>query len=287
MITNAFGMTWLSYALIAAVGEVDQVFVESSPAGDRQVAQGVIDGVVLVTGASSGIGAGLAARFHSRGARVIISGRDRTRLKRMAARHPGMSAVIMDVADPKSVTRGMEEVAARTPHLTTLINNAGIQRMLDFSAAEPPRPSDVASEIDTNLTGLINVTAAALPLLRRAPRSRVVHVGSGLGFVPLAKAPVYSATKAAVHSFTVSLRRQLAGSTVQVVEIIAPVVDTALHRDLPSPPPMAMPVDAFVDRAMRRLDAGEDEIAIGLGRVSRIGARVAPKRLFSLMNSGD
>ncbi|NEM08166.1 SDR family NAD(P)-dependent oxidoreductase [Geodermatophilus normandii] len=247
----------------------------------------VIDGVVLVTGAGSGIGAAMAARFHARGARVIVSGRDRARLESMAARHPGMSVVAMDVADPGSVTRGMAEVTAEVPHLTTLVNSAGIQRLLDFSAAEPPGPSDVAAEIATNLTGLIDVTAAALPLLRRAPRSRVVHIGSGLGFVPLAAAPVYSATKAAVHSFATSLRRQLATSTVQVVEIIAPVVDTPLHRDLGSVPPMAMPLDDFVDRAMRGLDAGKDEVAIGLGRVSRIGARVAPKRLFSIMNSDD
>lgn len=249
--------------------------------------QRVVDGVVLVTGASSGIGAGLAARLHARGAQVIISGRDRARLDAVAARYPGMSVLVMDVADPESVTRGLADVAAHTPHLTTLVNNAGIQRLLDFTAAEPPRVADVASEVATNLTGLIHVTAAALPLLRRAPLSRVVHIGSGLGFVPLAKAPVYSATKAAVHSFTVSLRWQLAGSSVQVVEIIPPVVDTPLHRDMPAAPPMAMPLERFLDRAMRGLDAGKDEIPIGLGRLSQIGARVAPKRLFSLINRGD
>ena len=215
------------------------------------MAQRVVDGVVLVTGASSGIGAGIAARLHARGARVIISGRNLARLESVAARHPGMSVVVMDVADPQSVTRELADVAAGTPHLTTLVNNAGIQRLIDFTAAEPPGPADIAAEIVTNFAGLINVTAAALPLLRRAPRSRVVHVGSGLGFVPYAKAPVYSATKAAVHSFTVSLRRQLAGSTVQVVEIIPPVVDTPLHRDMPSAPPMAMPLERFLDRAMR------------------------------------
>lgn len=249
--------------------------------------QRVVDGVVLITGASSGIGAGLAARLHARGARVIISGRDRSRLESVAARHPGMSAVVMDVADPESISRAMAEVADQTPHLTTLVNNAGVQRMLDFSAAQLPEPADVASEIATNLTGLIGVTAAALPLLRRAPRSRVVNVGSGLGFVPLSAAPVYSATKAAVHSFSISLRGQLAGSSVQVVEIIPPVVDTPLHRDLPSAPPMAMPLERFLDKAMRGLDKGKDEIPIGLGRVSQIGARVAPKRLFSLINSGS
>ncbi len=245
------------------------------------------DEIVLVTGAGSGIGAALAARFHARGARVVLSGRDRGRLEAVATRLPGASVLVMDVADPDSVARGLAEVTADVPHLTTLVNNAGIQRPLDFTAAEPPAPSEVASEIATNLTGLVTVTAGALPLLRRAPRSRVVHMGSGLGFVPLASAPVYSATKAAVHSFSVSLRRQLAGSTVQVVEVIAPVVDTQLHRDMPSVPPMAMPLERFADRVMRSLDAGTDEIAIGLGRVSRIGARVAPGRLFAVMNRGD
>ncbi|WP_247827379.1 SDR family oxidoreductase [Arthrobacter antioxidans] len=247
----------------------------------------VVDGAVLITGASSGIGAGLAARFHARGARVIISGRDRTRLEAVAARHPGMSVIIMDVADPESVSRGLAAVARETPYLTTLVNNAGIQRLLDFSVAEPPGPADLTAEIDTNFAGLVTVTAAALPLLRRAPKARVVHIGSGLGFVPYARTPVYSATKAAVHSFTVSLRHQLAGSTVQVVEIIPPVVDTPLHRSLPSTPPMAMPLDRFLDRAIHGLDAGKDEIPVGLGRVSQIGARVFPKRLFSLINRGD
>jgi len=251
------------------------------------VAQRIADGVVLVTGASSGIGAGLAARFHARGVRVILAGRDQARLESVAVRHAGTSAVVMDVADPDSVARAMAAVAADTPHLTTLVNNAGIQRMVDFTADELPDPADIACEIATNLTGLVNVTAAALPLLRRAPRARVVHVGSGLGFVPYAKAPVYSATKAAVHSFAVSLRSQLAASTVQVVEIIPPVVDTPLHRDMPAAPPRAMPLERFLDRVMRGLDAGKDEIPIGLGRVSQIGARVAPKRLFALINHGS
>jgi uncharacterized oxidoreductase len=248
------------------------------------MAQRLQEEVVLVTGASSGIGAGLAERLHARGARVIISGRDRARVESVAAHHPGMSAVVMDVTDPQSITGGLAEVAAAHSHLSTLINNAGIQQMLDFSTAQPPRPDAVAAEIATNLTGLINVAAAALPLLRQAPPSRVVNVSSGLGFVPYAKVPVYSATKAAVHSFSISLRWQLAGSGVQVVEIVPPVVDTPLHRNLPSPPPMAMSLERFLDRAMRGLDEGKDEISVGLGRVSQIGARLCPNRLFWLIN---
>lgn len=128
------------------------------------------------------------------------------------------------------------------------------------------------------------MTLAGLPLLRRAGRARVVHVGSGLGFVPLAAAPVYSATKAAVHSFTVSLRHQLRGSGVAVVEIVPPAVATALHRDQASAPPRAMPLDAFLDGALRGLDAGREEFGVGLGSVLRIGSRVAPKRLLAVVN---
>jgi uncharacterized oxidoreductase len=240
--------------------------------------------VVLVTGATSGIGAGLAGRFHARGARVIAAGRRVDRLADLARRHPGMDTVVMDVTDPGSIRAALADVTARHPHLTTLINNAGRQRLLDFSAADPPDHGEIAAEIATNLTGLVDVTAAALPALRAAPRARVVHIGSGLGFVPLAAAPVYSATKAAVHSFTVSLRRQLAGTTVQVVEIVPPVVETELHRGQAGRPRRAMPLDAFLDRAVKGLDSGRDEVAVGLARVLRTGSRIAPGRLLALVN---
>ncbi|MDI6627961.1 MAG: SDR family NAD(P)-dependent oxidoreductase [Rhodococcus sp. (in: high G+C Gram-positive bacteria)] len=246
------------------------------------------DDVVLITGATSGIGAGLATRFHARGAHVVVTGRDSKRLSAMAAEHPGMMPIVMDVCDPESVGRAIAEIAASIPHLTTLINNAGVQRPLDFSAQKQPASADIADEIATNFTGLVNVTSAALPLLRRAPRARVVHVGSGLGFVPLTGAPVYSATKAAaVHSFTVSLRHQLRRTTVQVVELVPPVVDTPLHRSMDSAPPMAMPLEKFLDKTMAGLDRGRDEIAIGLGRVSIIGSRLAPSVLLGLVNRGS
>ena len=117
-------------------------------------------------------------------------------------------------------------------------------------------------------------------------RGGLVDVSSGLAFVPLARAPVCSATKAAVRSFTVSLRRQLAGSSVQVVELVPPVVRTDLHRHLSGPPPMAMELDAFVAAAMRGLDAGREEVTVGLAHALRVGARVAPARFLAQVNRG-
>ncbi|WP_376096364.1 SDR family NAD(P)-dependent oxidoreductase [Roseomonas sp. CCTCC AB2023176] len=240
---------------------------------------------VLVTGGASGIGAGLARAFHARGATVVIAGRDPARLARVAGACPGMETEVLDVADPASIARCAAAIGERHPDLDTLVNNAGIQRLLDFAAGIPPDPAAIAEEVNTNLLGLINVTSAFLPLLRRQPAARLVQVGSGLAFVPLVRAPVYSATKAAVHAFTVALREQLRGTAVKVVELIPPVVATELHRGQDRAPPRAMPLDAFVAAAMAGLDSGKDEVNVGLAKVLRVGARVAPGRFLKIINA--
>jgi uncharacterized oxidoreductase len=161
--------------------------------------------------------------------------------------------------------------------------SSGIQRMINLSEGAID-PVQIDPEIDTNLKGLIYVTNAFLPLLMRQPAARLVQVSSGLAFVPLVRAPIYSATKAAVHAFTIALRQQLRGSTVKVIELIPPVVATNLHRDLAQKPPRAMARDTFVAHAMKALDRGSDEAAIGLAQLLRIGVRIAPKRLLALVN---
>lgn len=240
--------------------------------------------IVLITGGGSGIGAGLASTFHQRGALVVIAGRTRERLEAVAAKHPGMEIEVVDVADPDQVAALASRLGARHPTLDTLINNAGVQNLVDFNASDPHDPLELGAEVDVNLKGLIYVTSAFLPLLRQQGAARLINVGSGLGFVPLAAAPIYSATKAAVHSFTVSLRRQLSASSIKVVEIIPPVVETDLHRGQPKRPPRAMPLDAFVAAAMAGLDAGRPEIAIGLAKVLRTGSRVSPGLLLNIVN---
>jgi uncharacterized oxidoreductase len=237
---------------------------------------------VLITGGGSGIGAGLAAAFHAKGAQVIIAGRTRDRLEAVAALHPGMEVEVVDVAEAGQVMALADRIAARWPALDTVINNAGIQTLFDFR--EPVDPDKIAREIDVNLKGLILVANAMLPVLRRQQQARLVNVGSGLGYVPLVAAPVYSATKAAVHSFTISLRRQLAGSPIQVIELIPPVVETDLHRGQPRKPPRAMKLDAFVQAAMAGLESGRPEIRVGLANVLARGSRVAPGLFLNIVN---
>lgn len=240
--------------------------------------------VVFITGGGSGIGLGLAGAFHARGSTVIIGGRNRASLEAVAARHPGMEVEEIDVADPASVADCAARVAVRHPNMSTVINNAGVQKLLDFSAAAPLAAEDLAEEIDINLKGLILVTNAFLPLLKKQPAARIVQVGSGLGYVPLAAAPIYSATKAAVHSFTLSLRRQLAGSSVKVIALVPPVVETGLHRHQARKPPKAMTLDAFVKAAMAGLDSGREDIPVGLAKVLRIGARIQPGLFLNIIN---
>ena len=241
-------------------------------------------GAVLITGGGSGIGAGLAAAFHARGSRVIVAGHRRVRVEAVAARHPGMEAEVVDVADPDQVAALAERVAERWPELDMVISNAGIQRLFDFAGSGPLDATELGREVDVNLKGVIHIANAFLPLLKGRPHSRLVNVGSGLGYVPLSAAPIYSATKAAVHSFTVALRWQFRSSTVQIVELIPPVVVTDLHRNLDRIPPRAMELDAFVAAAMAGLDAGREEIVVGLAKALRISSRVAPATGLKVVN---
>ncbi len=189
---------------------------------------------VFITGANTGIGAGLARAFHARGATVIASGRSRAGLEALAGDCPGMEVEMLDVADTGAIAACAGRIAARHPDLNLLINNAGVQKLLSFADEEPIAAQDLDAEIDINLRGLIHVTNAFLPLLKRQPSARLVQVSSALAFVPLVAAPIYSASKAAVRAFTVALREQLSGSRVQVIELIPPAVKTELHRGLGS-----------------------------------------------------
>ena len=225
----------------------------------------VTDNTILVTGGASGIGRRLAEAFHRLGNQVVISGRRQQALDEVTAANPGMGSLRLDIADAAGV-RAFAEQASRTyPALNVLINNAGIMKPEDLKAA--PDHLDVAEEtVATNLLGPIRLTAALLPHLLRQPRAAVLTVSSGLAFVPMAMTPTYSATKAAIHSYSMSLRHQLAGTATEVIEIVPPYVHTELMGADQAVDPRAMPLDAFIAEVMDTLTNRPDAAEVVVGR---------------------
>src|ERR1017187_9562180 len=180
---------------------------------------------ILITGGGSGIGRGLAEAFHALGNQVIIAGRRRQALDATTAANPGMASVTLDIEDPAKIRAFAAEVATRYPGLNVLVNNAGIMRVEKLKAQEVDLAT-AESTIATNLLGPVRLTAALLPLLQKQPHSAIMNVSSGLAFVPWASTPAYCATKAAIHSYTQSLRWQFRGSSTEVLELIPPYVAT-------------------------------------------------------------
>lgn len=244
---------------------------------------------ILITGGGTGIGKGLAQAFHQRGSKVIIGGRREAVLREVAEANPGMDHIVIDVADPASVAAAATSIAQRHPTLDCLINNAGVQHRIDFSGQQQASPEALRWEIETNLIGLIQTTSAFLPQLLRQDAASVINVSSGLALTPLAGSAIYCATKAAVHSFSMSLRHQLKAKGVRVIEVMPPlVIDTELH-DAQEPLPEAaktygQSVAEFVDETLGYLDSGEDEM--GVGRVRDFQQQVRPifAEPFAMMN---
>ena len=168
---------------------------------------------ILITGGGTGIGKAMAEALHARGAKVIIAGRRREPLEAVAAANPGMAFETLDVADPAAIEALAARVIEAHPDLNVVINNAGIMVAEDLTA-DPVDLAIAEQTITINLLGPIRLTATLLPHLKRKASATVVTVSSGLAFVPLAATPTYSATKAAIHSWSQSLRHQLAGTSV-------------------------------------------------------------------------
>jgi uncharacterized oxidoreductase len=224
---------------------------------------------ILITGGTSGIGLGLALRLHEAGNKVVIAGRRTELLDEITAEHPGIDALALDVADPGSIARARETVAATHPGLNVLINNAGI--MLREDLLDPAGLTVAEEHVMINLLGTIRMTYAFLPLLAGKDDAVVVNVTSALAFVPFPSTPAYSATKAALHSFSESLRIQLAGADtdVQVIEVVPPGVRTTLLDQQDDE--HAMPLDDFLTEALDLLREQPDtkEVVVERARFIR------------------
>ena len=183
---------------------------------------------VLITGGSEGIGYGLATRFLHAGSEVLITGRNAQKLQDLAGRHPGLKTLQSDMGDPHQRETLASYVRQHMPAINMIINNAGIQRRIPLALDQAPW-SERQNEIDILLSGPIHLNHLLIPLLlSRSGPTIIVNVTSGGAYIPQAFAPVYSACKAALHSYTVTLRHSLAGTSCRVVELVPPAVQTAL-----------------------------------------------------------
>ena len=233
---------------------------------------------IFITGGGSGIGRGLAEALHKRGNKVIISGRRRANLDEVVAANPGMVAVELDITDPASIDRVATRLIGDHPDLNVLFNNAGI--MLPDQAAGRIDDKLLVDTITTNLVGPIRMTAALVEHLKRRDDAVIVYTSSVLGFVPMAVTAVYSATKAALHSYALSQRFLLKDSGVRVLELAPPWVRTDLMNSREAEE--AMPLDQFIAETMAVFGTDADEILVEGAKAFRSNA--GPNE-HSLVNS--
>jgi uncharacterized oxidoreductase len=185
---------------------------------------------VLVTGGTSGIGLGIAEAFLKAGSKVIVCGRNQEKLSGVKEKFPDITTITCDVGDPHRREKLAKDVLHRFPDLDVLVNNAGIQRYIDLKKGYRELKSG-EDEILINFVAVVELTALFIGHLLHKPSAAVIYISSGLAFTPTLKTPLYNATKAAVHTYTLVLRQQLKDTSVKVFEVVPPMVDTGLNKE--------------------------------------------------------
>ncbi|MFZ2621431.1 MAG: SDR family oxidoreductase [Minisyncoccia bacterium] len=235
---------------------------------------------ILITGGTSGIGLTLASRFFRDGNTVIVCGRRKERLDEIENKYPGIYTRVCDLSKESERVALFEWAQKKFPKLNVLVNNAGIQRRFQVPPAEPW--SETAQELKVNLEAPIHLSFLFTPHLEKQKNSMIINISSGLAFAPISFMPVYCATKAAIHSFTLSIRHVLVKKSIEVVEIVPPAVNTdlggaGLHlKDTP--------LDLFADAVMIQLGEGKKEITYGTSAKNSMASREELDAIFLRMN---
>ena len=241
---------------------------------------------ILITGGATGIGFELAQAFVREGNEVIICGRREHKLREAKNKLPQIHTRVCDLSKEKEREALHNWVKSNFKDFNILVNNAGIQRMIDFKTGIS-NLSEGENEIDINLTAPIQLSAYFIPDLLKQKDSAIINVSSALAFVPIAVMPVYCATKAAMHSFSLSLRHQLKETSIKVFEVIPPTVDTELDkgaRDRRGQEDKGIPPSEVARATLKALEKDEYEIAIGMAQNLRMGARNNPEKIFQSIN---
>lgn len=233
---------------------------------------------ILITGGASGIGLGLTERFILENNTVIICGRRESVLQNVSQKYPSVITKICDLSEESERQELFDWISENHSDVNVLINNAGIQQWM--SVSDPDFFERAKSEIDTNIQAPLHLTSLFIKL---KSLDTIINVTSGLAFVPLTKVPVYSATKAFFHSFTLSLRQVLKEKNIEVIEMIPPALNTdlggkGLHDTAP-------PVSDFINAVFRQLKEGKNELTFGFSEQMANAGSQDLKNVFARMNA--
>jgi uncharacterized oxidoreductase len=235
---------------------------------------------IFITGATSGIGRGLAEAFHRKGNKVIISGRRKSLLDEVTQANPGMEALELDVSDAAQIASVTATLIRKYPALNVVINNAGIMPFDDVTG--PLDDAQAVHLIDTNLLGPVRISGALIEHLKKQPEALIINNSSVVAYIPMSMAALYSATKAAIHSYSLSQRFALRETSVKVLEIAPPWVDTDLIRK--SGDPRAMQLEPFIAETMALLETATTEVVVEAGQQLRNGAGPNEHEIVNYLN---
>jgi short-subunit dehydrogenase involved in D-alanine esterification of teichoic acids len=229
---------------------------------------------VFITGGASGIGLSMAKAFIARNNKVIICGRNLDKLEKVKKEVPGIHAVRCDVTNGDDIRKTIEHLASQELNVNILVNNAGIQYRYDL-LSDSSADQKIREEIEINFTSVASLTYRFLPILKKSPQAAVVNISSFLGIVPKGSAPVYCATKAALHVFSKALRYQLEQSSIKVFEVLTPLVDTDMTKGREDDVGKMSP-DVLASSVLRGIEANRYEITPGKAKVVLLLNRLFP-----------